>query len=218
MRVRDVSVPRATQVARLQETELAKQVVPDALETPDLRIFYPAGAEVSGTAGGRSLIPPICTPAGCLSAPVWGSAPPLVRRIGNALNLRFLDEDAPAENVDDERQTHPLVAFVHPLYGSTFEQWTQRNDAMLRHLASHGYVVLATLHIPGECGVAGVSAVDGVTPCSGLPPGQYPLEVYLRAAKYVVLVAIRRSACKHRWICTYTSYRLAPEIGTWSAH
>ena len=183
--VRDVAIPRSAQMARADN----KQLTPDAIAAPDMRIFYPTSAAIEPPARPRvGLLRPLCTPAGCVSPNTVGSAAsvPILQRVGSVFGFRSRSEDADEDTtLPSSPQPHALVAFVHPLYGSTMEQWVSRNDAFLRHLASHGYVVITSLWIPGECGLAGVSAVDGVTQCSGLPPGNYPLDMYLRSARHM---------------------------------
>ena len=179
--VRDIAVPRDPPIVLAASGPQAKQLTPGVLATPDVRIYYPVDAASENR--GRTPPRPFCTPAGCVSADTVGSgASSVLRRIFRP--LRRSDDEGATSGSAEQVQTFPLVAFVHPLYGSTLEQWVSRNDALLRHMASHGYVVLTSLWVPGECGIAGVSAADGVTPCSGLPPGQYPLETYLRVARH----------------------------------
>jgi len=85
-----------------------------------------------------------------------------------------IDPDDPPR-LPEALEALPIIGFVLPTYGDTAAGWTQRNEAMARHIASHGFGVVSSL-------ATGGIQDEGRTRI----PGRYPVGVYLDAPVHML--------------------------------
>ena len=86
----------------------------------------------------------------------------------------------------------PLVLYLHPTHGLVFEGWIAQNDAMLRLLASRGFVVCAPTIVGARDGRGPDSPVVG-----GLFPGEQHTAAVIERRVYPRLLAFAPRAAAH---------------------
>jgi dienelactone hydrolase len=86
----------------------------------------------------------------------------------------------------------PLVLYLHPTHGLVFEGWISQNDAMLRVLASRGFVVCAPTIVGARDGRGPDSPVVG-----GLFPGEQHTAAVIERRVYPRLLAFAPRAAAH---------------------
>jgi dienelactone hydrolase len=86
----------------------------------------------------------------------------------------------------------PLVLYLHPTHGLVFEGWIAQNDAMLRVLASRGFVVCAPTIVGARDGRGPDSPVVG-----GLFPGEQHTAAVIERRVYPRLLAFAPRAAAH---------------------
>ena len=128
-------------------------------------------------------------PASDGTAPPLAGVPDLAGETGEVLCTHPVVGETRKRNAN---ALFPLVLYLHPTHGLVFEGWIAQNDAMLRVLASRGFVVCAPTIVGARDGRGPDSPVVG-----GLFPGEQHTAAVIERRVYPRLLAFAPRAAAH---------------------
>jgi dienelactone hydrolase len=123
------------------------------------------------------------------TAPPLAGVPDLAGETGEVLCTHPVVGETRKRNAN---ALFPLVLYLHPTHGLVFEGWIAQNDAMLRVLASRGFVVCAPTIVGARDGRGPDSPVVG-----GLFPGEQHTAAVIERRVYPRLLAFAPRAAAH---------------------